>query len=367
MSSREDDETRPDVGPDPFDALVDGSSRYRHGNHEVSGAEARRGKLPVGALGQVEPPEGSAYHSHALRQQVFAGHLDAAFAELAAIPWADVKDRPLLVPVRDAVADELARGAANVFGRILPSALNCMGVTPIMADDIVIDLSGRMHLVRSKVLDLVAVGQRLQTACGVELFSGAEVPLTPALRGCWQVPEANTERCQTCAVYAAEFSETQERHEDDNMPAAQSLALQEEAREPAREDALHYLEQLRFIQPAPARSAIEESFREHLLEALTVRAAAQPDVVLERVLLGYAETAEEELRSINGPQLKDLLSLDDWRAAITNIIEDLLTSADASVARTYFYTELRAIIKEKTRRHRVLYGPQVQPPQPPGP
>lgn len=299
-------------------------------------------------------PEGASAYADRLCRAAHAGNFDRPLAELAAAEWEHLTENPLLVAVRDAVARELTYIAAERFDGLLARSLHALAITPLTARTMTLDTDKVIHLVHTSTVDDVAMGVHLDTACGRHLWSDIVAPLGAALRGGWQEPEPGTTRCAECAPHTGDFPEAAERSSDSQMPIAQTSSLAEAVDHNTREHAAIQLEHLRFLQAHAVRQAVGESYREWLLETLAARARSGGDELLRDVLALYYNEAQQDLRAVGAHDaardIAGLVTLDDWRAVVDNVLDDLECAADGALARTYLYAELRAIVAEKVRR-----------------
>ncbi len=306
-----------------------------------------------GILSDEPPPPHAASYADALCRDVSQGRFDRALDELTAADWEHIEDRPLLVKVREAVAAEYARQAAEPFEKLVSMAVHALGISSYTCESIIEDNEGQLHLVSETVCFPEELGDEVHTACGLTLWSEYADPLVPAMRGSWQNPERyEVAVCRGCAVHANSFPETREDPEAATMPTTLGAQFSNAARDQTQQDLNDDMGDLCRQDPVAVLRIADDKFKERLSRALAQGAVDGGDELLKTVIRKYYDydKAAEKLAACGyDGSVASLVTFDEWSAAAGNTLEDLLEEDSGAVAASYLYSELRSLLGEKIR------------------
>jgi len=287
---------------------------------------------------------------HLLCAHVVVGKFDSALDALAGTEL-DGDTATALTALSDVVVHELIRRAADLFDDLAFRAVHALGISPLTSEQMLVDADRTLHLIAERVPNADAIGEDLHTACGQTLWSDLEAPVQAGMRGSWQAPGPYEVRCcPVCAQHAARYPDTAEHPGDPELAPAVAAGLSAVVSAQVRAWAAAHLSQLAAVGAVAALDAAEERYREELIAALVIAAAAGGETVLQRALLRYYETAQCELRAGGyiGP-LAALISDEDWQEVVSNLLEDVAEDGSCAVAQSYLYGELRSLLSERIR------------------
>jgi hypothetical protein len=310
-----------------------------------------------GLLSEVPVPPRASEYAKALRADVSEGRFERAFRELREAPasaWERAEEFPLLVEVRDAVANEYTRQAAEPFEELVPMAVHAIGIAPFHCTSIIEDDEGQLHLVRERVPVPDEMGERVHTMCGLGLWNEYATPLALPMRGAWQEPgKYGLSVCGGCAPHAGAFSEAQEPPEAASIPRDLARDFVTAACSNTQHDLITRMPELCWQDPVAVLQEADAKFKEELSTILATQALGHGDELLARVIRRYYDRAKNDLAASGyTAPLSELVTLDEWKVAVGNALEDLLEEDAGAVATSYLYSEIRSVLGEKIRKMR---------------